>query len=172
MTDSWWGQPLHKDYVPLNPKQLVVIILALFLVDGMGIIDVPVIDTQSTLEAIFGREAVSDFITDVTTPVSPEENAVPVYVNVYCYEGLDVNTAGMAGAASDQIVRVYNADRQLLEQATTSSGVIKLTRMYLSGSTLYLQARHADVATCDPYMSPVVARTVFHSDSLGWCSDN
>lgn len=165
MTESWWGTKLHDKYVPINPKQLIVIVIAIFLVDATGVVDVPGLDAQGMISGLFPGAAV-DFITDVPVPTSEVEGAVPVNVKTYCYEGLDVNTPGLAGTESDQIIRVYNADGQLLEQVTTVSGTVTLTRQYLSGSVLYMQARQADVATADPYLSPVVERKVFHSDSL------
>jgi hypothetical protein len=162
---SFWGTKLHDKYVPLTPKQVIVIAAALFLVDTMGIIDVPFMDGQGIAASLMGESAL-DFVTDVPIPESEITDAVPVNVKIYCYEGFDVNTPGMAGTAADIIVRVYNAEMQLLEQATASSGTATLTRQYLSGSVLWLQARQGDVAAADPYVSPAVERKVFHSSSL------
>jgi hypothetical protein len=164
---SIWSQNIHDQYIPLNPKQLLAILVGLFIVDAMGIIDVPYIDGAGAMSGIGTGDAGDiSFQTDVPVPESLQKNAVPVNVKIYCYEGFDVDTPGLAGSASDQVVRVYNAAGQLLEQATTSSGTVTLTRQYLSGSTLWLQARQADVSSADPYVSPCVERQIFHSDSL------
>lgn len=143
-------------------KHLLAITLAVIFLEGMNIVDVPLINFDWT-----GQTTLDDMITDALVPQG-ETDGVQINVKIFCYEGWNAETPGLAGTASDQIVRVYKLDGGtfvLLEQVTTSSGTITLTRMYWTGSDIYLQARQAAVASADPYVSPIVKRTIPSSSS-------
>jgi hypothetical protein len=163
MKMGFLNKPVYKDLSEgFKWKHLIAISLALIFLEGMNFVDVPFVELDWT-----GQTTLDDFITDALVPQG-EEDGVQVNVKVYCYEGWDEDTPGLAGTASDQVIRVYKLDGDsyvLLESVTTSSGTITLTRMYWTGSDLYLQARQGAVATADPYVSPVVKRTVPSSSS-------
>lgn len=120
--------------------------------------------------APFGLAPPQSLLDDGATPPSADDSTVAdpvqVYVKVNCYEGIDVNHAGLAGTASDQIMRVYSMSGEFIESATTSSGVITLSKMYWSGTELLFQARQGDNDAADPYISRAVKRLVPHGANL------
>jgi hypothetical protein len=120
--------------------------------------------------APFGVPSPQSWFEYSVAPPGAEEslvaNPVQVYVKINCYEGESANQAGLAGTASDQIIRVYTVNGDFIEQVTTSSGTITLGKMYWSGTQIMVQARQADVDAADPYVSPAVLRTVPHGASL------
>ncbi|MHA1333221.1 MAG: hypothetical protein ACTSPL_04000 [Candidatus Odinarchaeia archaeon] len=83
-----------------------------------------------------------------------------VYVNAeaYCREDL-------SNAAADVAVDVYDADMNLIETVTASSGKLTFGQMYETGAVLKLQPRPGNPSSSDPYLGEIYTFTVPYADA-------
>jgi hypothetical protein len=87
-----------------------------------------------------------------TTPIGPAVNVSPQF---YLFED-----GGAHAALNGVNVNIYDADGDFVQSATSAAtGLVTLATMQ-SGKVIKIQARQAAPATADPYVTPVLTRTV------------
>ncbi len=80
-----------------------------------------------------------------------------VYVTTQFYV---LEAGGVNAAVNGITVNIYDADGNFLQVATASAaGLVQLASMP-AGSVILIQTHQAAVATADPYINPVVTRTI------------
>jgi hypothetical protein len=163
-----WNKKVDLGIVELKRKHLLALAVTIFLVGSSGIAVIPGIPQNETVVNIW--EQVQDYWDPEES--KDKDDAITVdQVKMEVAEGIDTETSGLgAGTAANIAVRVHHDSGgkpgAYFKSVTASSGIITLYNVP-SGVDIWVQARQGAPAAADPYISPMVKRSVPSFSEIG-----